>query len=137
MRSRLVAIALMMLIASGAGVATHLEPLRLELNALQNADGRCRASFVIENRGQTALESLRLEFALFNRSGIVQQQFATELGPLRGAKTIVKTFTIENPCADIGAILVNDVTACTPGDAAQCLDRLNLSSRVERVRFYK
>jgi hypothetical protein len=136
MRSGLVA-ALATLAAVVAGEAAPLEPLRLELNALETAEGRCRASFVIENKGDTAFESLRLELALFNRTGIVQRRLATEMGPLRAAKTIVKTFTIEDPCDDIGAILLNDVTACTPGDPAHCLDRLALSSRIEKVRFYK
>jgi hypothetical protein len=135
MRSGLVVAALVMLVA--AGQAAPLEPLRLELNALETAEGRCRASFVIENKAQTALDSLRLELALFNRNGIVQRRLATEMGPLRAAKTVVKTFTIEDPCDDIGSILVNDVTACAPGEATQCLDRLALSSRIEKVRFYK
>jgi hypothetical protein len=136
MRSGLVA-ALVTLAAVVAGETAPLEPLRLELNALETAEGRCRASFVIENKADTAYESLRLELALFNRNGIVQRRLATELGPLRAAKTIVKSFIIDDPCDDIGAILLNDVTACSPGDAAQCLDRLALSSRIEKVRFYK
>ena len=36
-----------------------------------------------------------------------------------------------------GAVLVNDVTACSPGDAGTCLDRLILSSRMMGVRFFK
>ena len=136
MRSGLVA-ALVTLAGVLAGQAAPLEPLRLELNALETAEGRCRASFVIENKTDAAFESLRLELALFNRNGIVQRRLATEMGPLRAAKTIVKTFTIDDPCDDIGAILLNDVTACAPGDPAQCLDRLALSSRIEKVRFYK
>ena len=79
MRSGLVA-ALATLAAVVAGEAAPLEPLRLELNALETAEGRCRASFVIENKGDTAFESLRLELALFNRTGIVQRRLATEMG---------------------------------------------------------
>jgi hypothetical protein len=136
MRTGLVA-ALMTLVPVGVGLAASLEPLRLELNALDTADGRCRASFVIENKSDAALESLRLELVLFNRNGIVQRRLATELGPLRAAKTVVKAFALEDGCDDIGSILVNDVAACAPGDPAQCLDRLTLSSRIEKVRFYK
>jgi hypothetical protein len=138
MRSGLVVVALAMLVAAAAGQAAPLEPLRIELNALETAaEGRCRASFVIENKAQTALDSLRLDIAFFNRNGIVKRILSTEMGPLRAAKTVVKAFAVEDPCDDIGSILVNDVTACAPGEAAQCLDRLTLSSRIEKVRFYK
>ena len=117
--------------------AAPSEAIRLELNALENAEGRCRVSFVIENKGQTTLDSFRLELAVFNREGIVQRRVTAELAPVRSAKTIVKSFTIDGGCDDIGAILVNDVTACAPGDINACLDRLELSSRAQAVRFYK
>jgi hypothetical protein len=60
-----------------------------------------------------------------------------DLGPLRQAKTIVKSFVTEQRCDDIGSMLVNDVSACTPLERDACLDALELSSRVEAVRFYK
>ena len=44
---------------------------------------------------------------------------------------------IDGACDDIGAILLNDVTSCAPGDANACLERAELSSRVDKVRFYK
>jgi hypothetical protein len=125
------------LIPVGMSQAAPQEPLRLELNSLETADGRCRASFVIENKNETAVDSLRLELVLFNRNGIVQRRLGTELGPLRAAKTVVKAFAFEDPCDELGSILLNEVTACAPGDPTQCLDRLALSSRVEKVRFYK
>jgi hypothetical protein len=137
MRSGLTVVALVMLVTAAAGQTTPMEPLRMELNALDTAEGRCRVSFVVENKAQTALDSLKLELAFFNRNGIVQRRLVTEMGPLRAAKTVVKAFPIEDACDDVGAILVNDVTACAPGDATQCLDRLALSSRIEKVRFYK
>jgi hypothetical protein len=34
-------------------------------------------------------------------------------------------------------VLVNDVSACTPGEPNACLDGLALSSRVNNVRLYK
>jgi hypothetical protein len=123
-------------IAYAAPVAAS-EPIRLELNALENAESRCRVSFVIENKAQAALDNLRLELAVFNRDGIVQRRVSADMGPVRAAKTVVKSFTIDGGCEEIGAILVNDVTACAPGDANACLDRLALSSRAKEVRFYK
>ena len=57
--------------------------------------------------------------------------------PLRPAKTNVKTFSTEGDCAQLGSVLVNEVTACQPGEPAACLDELALSSRVKAVRLYK
>ncbi len=113
------------------------EPITVELNAAEPAQNKCRVAFVIANKGATAIESLKLDLAIFNRDGVVQRRIVTEMAPLRRAKTIVKTFELENECGHIGSILVNDVTACTPGDAASCLDRLTPSSKVGEIKFYK
>ena len=61
----------------------------------------------------------------------------TEMGPVRAAKTIVRTFAVEAECRQIGSILVNDVTACAPGEPGACLDGLGLSSRLQALRLYK
>ena len=53
------------------------------------------------------------------------------------AARLVKTFAIETKCAQVGAVLVNEVSACVPGEPNACLDRLALSSRVKNVRLYK
>ena len=112
-------------------------PIQVELNAAESAESRCRLSFVIANKDAAAIESLKLDLAVFGRDGVIQRRLATEMGPLRGGKTIVKTFAVEGECGQIGSILVNDVTACTPGDANACLDRLVLNSRLPNVRLYK
>jgi hypothetical protein len=116
------------------------EPITVELNAAEPVQNKCRVAFVIANKGATAIESLKLDLAIFNRDGVVQRRIVTEMAPLRRAKTIVKTFELENECGHsghIGSILVNDVTACTPGDTAACLDRLTPSSKVSEIKFYK
>jgi hypothetical protein len=113
------------------------DSIRVELNSLESVQGRCRMSFVIENKGEAAIDSLKLDFAVFGTNGVVQRRLVAELGPLRRAKTVVKAFEIEGDCASIGSLLVNDVTVCTPGDAGACLDRLALASRLSNVRFFK
>jgi hypothetical protein len=120
-----------------AAVARADEPIRIELNASENVQGRCRLSFVVENKGEAAIDSLKLDLAIFNRDGVIQRRLLSEMGPVRRAKTIVKAFDLEGSCAEIGSILVNDVTACTPGDPGPCLDRLDLSSRLPAVRLFK
>jgi hypothetical protein len=124
-------------LTTGIVAAAPAEPIRVELNAMENTQGRCRVSFVIENKAEAAVDALQLDLVLFNRGGVVQRRVATDLGPIRPAKTIVKTFNLDGACDEIGSVLVNEVAACAPADPNACLDRLTLSSRVEQVRFYK
>jgi hypothetical protein len=133
MRIRLAILcALAMPVAASAQTAS----VHVELNTVETADNRCRITFVIENKGKEALDSLKLDLAVFNTQRIVQRRLATELGPVRGTKTVVKTFALDGACGEIGSILVNDVT-CAPGAANACLDGLELSSRMKGVRLYK
>lgn len=113
------------------------EATRIELNALESAESRCRLTFVIENKAKHAVESLKLDLALFNTDGAVYRRMVVDMAPLRAAKTLVKTFSTEGDCAQLGSLLVNEVTACQPGEPAACLDELALSSRVKAVRLYK
>jgi molybdopterin biosynthesis enzyme MoaB len=50
---------------------------------------------------------------------------------------MVRAFVVDDECRQMGAVLVNDVVACTPGEPGACLDGLALSSRVKTLRFYK
>jgi hypothetical protein len=132
-----------MRIAYGAVLAIAMftpalaEDVAVELNALENTENRCRMTFVIENKGKAAVESLKLDLALFNTDGAVYRRMVVDMAPVRAAKTVVKAFVTEGECAQMGKVLVNEVTACTPGDAATCQDQLALSSRVKSVRLYK
>jgi hypothetical protein len=109
----------------------------LELNTAESADTRCRLTFVIENKTERALDSFKLDLALFNPEGIIQRRMVIEMGPVRGQKTTVKTFSAEGDCSQVGAILINDVTACAPPDPGACLDGLTLNSRIKTIRLYK
>ena len=114
----------------------HADPLRVELNAGETADNRCRLTFVIENKAKDAVESLKLDLAIFNTEGVVQHRMVTEMAPVRPVKTVVKTFSVDGDCKQIGSILVNDITACVPGTPAACLDTLDLSSKLKGVKVY-
>jgi hypothetical protein len=125
-----------LLIVIAPTLALAAEPVRVELNAAENAENRCRLTFVIENKG-VERDSLKLDLALFNTEGAVYRRMIVDLAPVRSAKTIVKTFAVEGECAQLAAVLVNEVAACAPGDPNACLDALALSSRLQGVRFYK
>ena len=117
--------------------AAQNELARLELNATETADNRCRMTFLIENKSSRNIDSLKLDFAVFNPEGVIQRRMITEMGPVRSKRTNVRTFSIDGECGQIGAVLVNDVAACTPGEPSACMDGLALSSRVKTIRLYK
>jgi len=132
MRLRCAVVLASTLLASTTAMAASVN---VELNTVETADNRCRVTFVIENKAKETLDSLKLDLAVFTPQRIVQRRLATELGPVRGGKTIVKTFALEGACGEIGSILVNDVT-CAP-KVETCIDAVELSSRVKDVRLYK
>jgi hypothetical protein len=109
----------------------------VELNTIENFENRCRMNFVIENKSEHALDSMKLDLVVFGADGGIMRRLITEMAPLRPIKTVVRVFLVEAECRQVGAILVNDVTACVPSDSNACLDRLELSSRVKGIRLYK
>src|SRR6476661_3446964 len=121
----------------GSAVAHAQDIARLELNAAENVDNRCRLTFLIENKTAAAIDSIKLDLALFNTEGVIQRRMVTEMGPVRAKRTNVRTFPTEVDCLKLGSILVNDVTTCAPEEPSACMDGLDLSSRVTTIRLYK
>jgi hypothetical protein len=121
----------------GAAIVRAEDMARLELNAAENVDNRCRLTFLIENKTAGPIESIKLDLALFNTEGVIQRRMITEMGPVRGKRTNVRTFPTEIECGKLGSILVNEITACAPTEPQACLDGLELSSRVSAIRLYK
>jgi hypothetical protein len=113
------------------------QEMSVELNGGEFINNRCQLTFVVENKGKAAVESLRLDLFVFNRENRVYRRMVTEMGPVRAEKTVVKLYALDGPCTDIRSILVNDITACAPIKPDACLDNLALSSRMEGVRFFK
>jgi hypothetical protein len=138
-RGRRVRVPLFALMSIGVATIAAADPaIHIELNAAETVQpDPCRLSFVVENNGESAIDTLKLDLALFDREGAINRRMIVEIGPLRAAKTIVRTFGVETDCGRIGSILLNDVTACSPGEPGGCLDRLALSSRPSTIRFFK
>jgi hypothetical protein len=136
---RRVRVPLFALLSIGVATIAAADPaIHIELNAAETVQqDHCRLSFVVENNAESAIETLKLDLALFDREGTINRRMVVEIGPLRAAKTIVRTFSVETDCGRIGSILLNDVTACSPGEPGGCLDRLALSSRPSAIRFFK
>lgn len=132
---RLALVALQPLVSFGAGAADG--KVQVELNTTETSDNRCRLNFVIDNKSEQAFDSMKLDLVVFGTDGGIMRRIIFDMAPLRPMKTIVRAFLVEAKCDQIGAILVNDVTACAPGEPNACLDRLELSSRLKDIRLYK
>jgi hypothetical protein len=113
------------------------EKVLVELNSIESADNSCRLNFVVQNKSHAAIESMKLDLVGFGTDGGILRRLITEMGPVRAAKTVVRAFIVDIDCHQLSAVLINDVTACAPGEPGACLDGRDLSSRVKTVRFYK
>ena len=109
----------------------------VELNTIEPVESRCRLNFVIENKSDAAVDSMKLDLVVFGSDGGILQRLLTEMGPVRSLKTIVRAFVIDVECSKVGSVLVNEVNACAPGNPNGCLDGLAPSSRLKELRFYK
>jgi hypothetical protein len=130
-----VLIALQLLAPLGALAAD--EKMLLELNTAEPTEKNCRVNFVLENKMSVAIQSLKLDLVAFGTDGAILQRFLVEMPSLRPAKTTVRSVIFSPECRQLGAILLNDVTACAPAEPGACLDALVLSSRLKEVRLYK
>jgi hypothetical protein len=136
-RCALFALALVPLTLANPTVAYAQDELRFELNTAEAAQSRCRMSFLVENKADRPVESLKLDLVIFGTENTMQRRMVIEIGPVRKTKTMMRTYEVDRECAQIGAILVNDIAACAPGDPGSCMDQLQLSSRVGSIRLYK
>ena len=125
-------------IVIGAGLAipttsqaADAPSLGVELNKLEIYDKGCRAYVVINNIGEQAFQSVKLDLVLFQPDGVIARRFAVDLAPLKAAKKTVKLFDIEGlACDKIASVLVNDVMDCKAdaGTIPDCLTKMTLSS---------
>ncbi len=110
--------------AAAAGVA-------LELNKLETTDKGCRVYVVVNNAGDTAYQSFKLDLVLFQPDGVIGKRLALDLAPIRAQKRTVKLFDFDGvPCDRIGSLLVNDMLECRTeaGQQSDCLAGLSVSS---------
>lgn len=117
-----------------AAAAGDAKPIAVELNKLDAVGKGCRAYFVVDNPGDKAFQSLKLDFVFFSADGVINRRLVVDLAPLRAGKKSVKTFDLDNPpCAQIASILLNDVVECrdAAGPQTDCLQHVRVSSRAK------
>lgn len=124
-------------IPTGA-LAQSAPSLSVEFNGLEASDNGCRMTFVVNNGFPGTLQRATFEFALFDKAGVVDRLSVLEFKDLAPAKTKVTRFNLTGlDCANVGRILINEVTACEGEsvDVAACRAALKTSSKAEGVEF--
>lgn len=114
-----------------AATALAQSRITMELNKLEDREGACRTYFVIGNAGEH-FDVFVLDLVIFDRDQGIAKHLALNTAPLRADKTSVKMFDISGiACADIGHILLNDVSKCESQSGARedCIDLVSTLSR--------
>ncbi len=105
--------------------------IHIELNKLEASDKGCRSYVVIDNGGETAYQSYKIDLVLFQTDGVIGKRFSIDLAPLKAKKKSVKLFEIDGiQCDKIGSFLINDVMECKAdsGPVSGCLEGLKTST---------
>jgi len=122
------------ILPSHAQEAAEPAGLSIELNALQPADVGCRMTFLAINGFATELDRASVETALFDASGGIERIVTLDFKGLSPGKTKVLQFELAGlDCADLGRVLVNDITACEGEglESGSCLAGLSTSARAD------
>ena len=123
------------LFAAGPALAQAAEPapaLYLELNAAQPSEKGCRLTFVVTNKLGGDLTRTAFELALFNSQGVVDRLTVLDFRDMPEGKTKVSRFDLSGAdCANIGRVLINQVTECQGNgmEASSCM--LNLKTETK------
>jgi hypothetical protein len=121
-------------LAASPALAAETGKIAVELNDLQPGDkGGCRAVFVLKNDIGKALDKVTLRVVTFDGKGKANLFLSLDVGALPADKTRVLRFDLgdKTTCADVGRMVLDDVTACDGGDMTPpaCLAAISLSSR--------
>src|SRR5258708_17386213 len=98
----------------------------LELNTMEPSENRCRLNFVVENRSEVAIDTLKLDLVLFSKDGAIMRRLIADMTPVRPLKTMLRAFLVDAECHQVGSLLVNHLTACPPCNPNACRDHLDL-----------
>jgi hypothetical protein len=109
--------------------------LNVELNSLDISKEGCKASFVMRNGLESAIDALSLEIVLFGRDGRIARILKLKAGELPLGKTIVKQFRLKS-CEGVSRILINQVSKCSGGNLTpkHCSQKLKTTNRT-KVQF--
>lgn len=127
--------ALAALIVLWAGVAVAQESkIEIELNRVAERDGICQVYFRVKNRTETPFSGFKVDLAFFDKNGVINDRVLVDLAPLRSQKTSIHVFDMPDlDCANIGEVLLNDITECQATDGANspgdCFGAVKLTAK--------
>lgn len=104
----------------------------LELNDLAAVEDACRASFVVVNGLDQAIDDLSFDIVVFDTNETVRMILTLQAGALPAGKTRVRQFDLPQiGCDTISRILMNDVITCAGDglDPSVCLGKTMVESR--------
>lgn len=107
--------------------------LVLELNNTKQMEQSCRFSFLFENKMGQTVDDLGLEVAILDKDDLAQDFLLINSGRLTPNKRRIQQFDLPDLiCADIGSVLINDVSECKSAEltAADCLDAIKPNSKI-------
>jgi hypothetical protein len=117
----------------GPALGAEAGKISVEFNDLQQAEGGCRAVFVLNNGLDKPLDGVTLRVVAFDGKGHAKLFLSLEVGALAVGKTRIVRFDLgkEMACADVGRIVLDDVTNCEGADfdPPKCLAAIALASR--------
>ncbi len=131
-QKRLSLLLLAPLVAASPLRAEEAPSFSVEINRLDAAGPDCRVTLVEKNGTSSAVSSLKLDLAVFDKDGIVVKRLGVDAGPLKAGRSVVKTFDLKGlTCGGIDRLLLNGVIACEAGgiSADACFDMIEPRSR--------
>ncbi len=106
--------------------------LAIELSAADDVGSACRLSFLIQNGTGSDIDQAVYEMVLFGREGQVALMTLLDFKALPSGRPRVRQFQFDGmTCADVTRVLINGAQTCEAEDAGACIDRLELSTRIE------
>jgi hypothetical protein len=119
------------ILASAAAAQEAAAPrLAVELNRIDQIEGACRLTFMVENAMGADLDALALETVLFDADGLVERLTLFEFGALPSGVPRVRQFDVPGlACDGLARVLINGVAECPGG--LPCAAALAPSSRTD------
>lgn len=127
-------LALIAVMVAGAPALAE-EKLEIELNSIGLRNDTCEVYLRVRNQTPHGFSAFKVDLAFFDHAGVINDRSLVDLAPLRANKTTLHVFQMpEMDCNDIGEVLLNDVTECTPDDGegpapADCLALVTISAK--------
>lgn len=108
--------------------------LVLELNSVQDANGACRLTFLVQNNTGNEIEKAAFETVIFDKAGGVVTLSLFDFRDLPADRPRVRQFGLTDlSCDTIGRVLINGANSCVVDGSESniCATELELTSRLD------